>query len=220
MIIHTLVYDNISPAIIRAHEAVCQHFGLPVEYTRDNIAHGTWLAATVRGGAEDVIGFLDIDCVPTNRAIIDVAIDYARQQRTFIGIAQASNHFAPPANSHIFAAPAFFFIHREAWREMGCPAFDELAGSDTAQNVSRRAEELGKRYCCLYPTHWEKPSHEGVWRLGNYGVYGIGTHFHGGVYHLYQSRFNSHIELFTQRCNEICAGTFTTTGMRSAFTDL
>lgn len=218
--IHTLVYDNIAPELHAAHVAVCQHFDLNVEYTRANISHGTWLADTVRSSTEDVVGFLDVDCVPTNKAIVEYALAYAREQRTFIGIAQASNHLAPPANTHIFAAPAFFFIHREAWHEMGCPVFDETPDSDTAQNVSRRAEALGRRYRCLYPTHWEKMSHEGVWRLGNYGVFGVGTHFRGGIYHLYQSRFNSNVELFTRRCAEICTGAFTVDNMSSVFTQI
>lgn len=215
-LIHTLVYDNIPPVLCAAHKAVCQHFNLDVAYTHKNIKHGIWLDDTMKHSDADVVGFFDIDCVPTNKQIVEAAIDYARQHQSFIGIAQSSNHLAAPANSHIFAAPAFFFIHRTAWYEMDCPTFDETHDSDTAQNVSRRADHKGKKYRCLYPTHWDKLSHEGIWQLGNYGVYGIGTHFYGGVYHLYQSRFNANTALFAQRCAEIQNGTFTVTDMNPA----
>jgi hypothetical protein len=60
------------------------------------------------------------------------------------------------------------------------------------------------------PTHYEKPSKEGIWNLGPLGQYGIGTVFSDTVYHLYQGRYNDNVELFVKRCNEVIAGTFST----------
>ena len=36
------------------------------------------------------------------------------------------------------------------------------------------------------------------------------------VYHLYQGRFGSNLQLFIQRCDEIAAGTFSSAGHHSA----
>ena len=68
----------------------------------------------------------------------------------------------------------------------------------------------------MYPTHFERSPIEGLWALSNYGYYGIGTHFVGGIYHLYQGRYNTNIELFEKRCQDVIDGTFTTDGMHNS----
>jgi hypothetical protein len=161
--------------------------------------------------AADVVGFLDIDCVPTNKQVVDDAIQYAADNKSFVGIAQASNHIPP--KSHIFAAPAFFFIWRKTWKAMQRPTFSETPNSDVAENVSYAAEMAGIRYKTLYPTHWTAIPEEGVWRLHTYGLYGIGTHFEEGVYHLYQGRFEKNVQMFVNRCDDIIKGTFSTEHM-------
>jgi hypothetical protein len=218
-VIHTLVWDNIASDVVRWHKQLTQHFQLPVVYTHENTPHGAWMDRTLHAASEDVVGFFDIDCVPTNTAIVDYAVTYANTYRTFLGTAQATNHIGHEPRCHIFAAPAFFFIQRAAWHEIGAPSFAEAENCDVAQYVSKTAERAGRRYKCLYPTHWENQSTDGAWRLGNYGLYGIGTHYRGGVYHLYQSRYNYNVELFAKRCEEIIAGTFTVDDMHSTFED-
>jgi len=215
--IYCLAWDNTNPVMLQSHFGVTHHLGLEVVYCMENTPHGHWMNTILQGSTADVVGFLDADCVPTNKDVVKQAIDYAYTNKSFQGIAQASNHLQ--YKGHIFAAPAFFFIHRETWNELGRPTFSETQQADVAQNVSFCAEGLGKRYSCLYPTHWDREPLEGAWRLGNYGLYGIGTHFRGGVYHLYQGRYQQNVELFAQRCNEIVAGTFSTLDMRSSFDD-
>lgn len=80
--------------------------------------------------------------------------------------------------------------------------------SDVAEEVSFRAEKLGIRYRTLYPTCFELDPVEGVWALGSYGFYGIGTVFDNSVYHLFQSRFSQNVELFVRRCDEVIQGAF------------
>ena len=57
-------------------------------------------------GTNDIIGFIDIDCVVTNKKIIDDCLSYVDKNKSIIGIAQVSNHIAP--FTHIFVGPGFF----------------------------------------------------------------------------------------------------------------
>ncbi len=209
--IHTLAWNNGDPGMLDAHRRVTQHLQIPVCYHIKTMPHGAWIDSVLETAQTDVVGFLDSDCVPLNRDIVLQSAQWAFDNRSFIGIAQASNHIPP--KSHIFAAPAFFFISRTAWLDLGKPSFVESPRSDVAQEVSYRAEEAGLRYRTLYPTHFERePRDDGFWHLSNYGIYGIGTIFKGGVYHLYQGRNRDHTALFIQRCEQVVAGTFSTTG--------
>ena len=54
-----------------------------------------------------------------------------------------------------------------------------------------------------------------LWRLGNYGTYGIGSVFAERVFHLYQGRFADNVDLFVQVCSSIRNGSFSTAGYRS-----
>jgi hypothetical protein len=216
--IHTLSWPDNDPKMVAAHKAVTKYLELPVIYTEQKVMHGAWMNHILENSTADVLGFFDSDCVPTNKDIVMYAANYALAHQSFIGIAQASNHIAP--KSHIFAAPAFYFIYREAWTRIGKPSFLETfpqgGRSDVAEEVSYRAEERGLRYKALYPTHFEREPVEGAWHLGNYGIYGVGSHFEGGVYHLYQGRFGNNSDLFVQRCADIVEGKFSTDGMISS----
>jgi len=209
--INTLAWPNTDPRLVRAHTHVCKHIGIDVAYTMEQIPHGMWMDNILSSSKADVVGFLDADCVPLNKAVINAAVQYVVQTKSFLGLAQVSNHIPP--RSHIFAAPAFFFIWRDTWEKMGRPTFAETPQSDVAENVSYSAEMAGLKYKTLFPIAYTKPAREGVWPLHTYGNYGIGTLFEGGVYHLYQGRFPDNIKLFEQVCQSICNNTFSTQGM-------
>ena len=165
---------------------------------------------------EDVVVFFDADAVPTNSNIVMATVDYVRNTGGFVGIAQTSNHLDP---WHIYAGPAFFVIYRDAWLRMQRPSFCETSNCDVAQNISRVAPHFGVQHRCLYPTHWERKSAQSLWGLGNYGKFATGTHYRGGIYHLFQSWNTANAELFALRCSEIVAGTFSTNDMQLAFDD-
>ena len=208
---HTLCWPSADGKLVSAHSKVCKHFGLDVAYTVEEVPHGMWMDNILAHSTADVVGFLDVDCIPLNRQVVEQAITYAGQNQSMIGIAQVSNHI-PPA-SHIFAAPAFFFIWRETWDKLGRPTFAETPQADVAENVSYAAEMARLPFRTLFPTHYTKAPDEGIWKLHSYGVYGIGTVFEGGVYHLYQGRFPDNVDLFVKTCEEVVNGTFTTKGL-------
>ena len=175
---------------------------------------GFGLNHILENSKSDVIGFIENDCIPLNREIVEYAINYVQQSGTFIGAAQVANHI-PPFN-HIYAAPCFYFISREFWNSLGKPSFTETARSDVGEEISRIADERKITYKAIYPTHFERAPEEGIWKLGNYGYYGIGTVFGNNIYHLYQGRYQKNIELFKLRCQEIIDGTFSTNGFNSS----
>jgi|SRR5262245_28305894 len=215
--IHVLAWPNLDERIVASHRSVMEKFDLEVGYCRDQVRHGEWMNHVMAESRADVVGFFDADCVPTNRAVVDYAISYCANFESFIGIAQVSNHIG--LRSHIFAGPAFLFIWRKVWEQLGKPTFSEVSWpipADVAEHFSYAAEFKLKRYKTLYPTHWEREPTTGVWHLHTYGIYGIGTHFEKGVYHLYEGRSEANIDLFERRCREIVEGTFSTSGMKSS----
>lgn len=218
---HSFHWDNFSPEILAAHKRVMQHFGIDVEYTKENIPHGEWLDRVISQGTNKVIAIIEPDLIPLNLDVILQSAKYVYENDTFLGCAQTSNHIYPA--SHIFAAPAFFFITPSCYEKLGRPSFMPKGGrSDVAEELSYRAEELGIRYRTLYPSCFERGSAEGIWPLGSYGFFGIGTVFADSVYHLFQSRLAQNVELFVQRCDEVITNQFDTSGFISStdFSDI
>lgn len=212
---HSLAWPNIDPRMMSAQRAVMEHIGIKINYTHQEISHGVWMDHIMRESKSDIVGFFDIDCVPTNAYIIKECVDYVAEFKTFIGLAQVSNHIG--YRNHIFAAPCFFLMWRDCWLSLRRPSFMAIKRKcDVAENVSFQAEIAHIPYRALYPTHYEKNPPGSIWNLANYGRYGVGTHYQGGFYHLFNSRTNENIELFAQRCSEIMSGNFSTDGMISS----
>ncbi|WP_374252973.1 hypothetical protein [Acinetobacter brisouii] len=211
---HSFHWDNFNKDILAAHKKVMQHFGLNVKYTQENIHHGDWLDKVMSSSTASVIGIIEPDLIPLNLEIVKQAVQYVYENNTFLGCAQVSNHFHPA--THIFASPAFFFISRQCYLDLGKPSFSATKNADVAEHLSYLAEEKGLRYRTLFPTCFEKEPREGIWPLASYGYFGIGTVFQNSVYHLFQSRYAENVNLFVQRCNEVINNTFSTDGFISS----
>jgi hypothetical protein len=214
--INTLHWDNVDPHVLQSHRRVLEHFGFPVKYTSANIGHGQWMDRVLRESTTDVVGFLDCDCVPLSRAAITTSVEYAYANDTFVGVAQVSNYIEP--RSHIYAAPSFLFVARSCYERLGT----SMAGtsrSDVGEEFCYAAEAAQVSYRALYPTHFSREPRNGAWRLGNYGIYGIGTVFGSTAFHLFKCRSRRNTDLFVEQCDRIIHGAFTTVGMSNA-TDL
>lgn len=212
--INTLHWDNVDSRIILSHKKVMKSLAIPVNYNCSNIRHGVWMDIIFENTIADIYVFFDIDCVPINRDAYDESLQYVIDNNTFIGNAQVSNHIEP--KTHIFAAPSFFAISRDCYNKLNKPSFCETHRSDVAEEVSHVADSMGVNYRCLYPTKFDKASEtDGVWRLGGYGVYGIGTIFEDKFYHLFQSRIRKNVDLFERRCEEIITTGINTEGMHN-----
>lgn len=206
--LNSLYWPGSDPRIVEGHKSVTKHFGLSVNYHEERINHGYWMENVLKESDADVVGFFDIDCVPIKKEAVLNLLKYAAKNKSIAGCAQASNHIAPM--THIYVAACAIFIYKPLYVALGYPTLSETTNSDTAENLSYAAEANGVRMKALYPTKFENEPEEGVWRLNNYGFFGIGTVFGDDqFYHLYQSRFDQNIELFAKRCEQIVSGGFT-----------
>ena len=212
--IYSLFWDN-SSYLVESQKKVMDHFKIPITYHHINgMDHGTWIDLVMQNTSCDIVGIIDIDCVPLNREVVDKSIQYVKDNKSLIGLAQCANHIYP--YSHICGAAVFYFVHRQLWENLGKPSFKPNHRGDVSEEISWLCEENKIPYKALYPTYFEREPIEGVWRLGNYGYFGIGTVFNNSVYHLYQGRYQQHMDLFAKRCDEIVEGSFSTKGFYSS----
>ena len=177
-----LYWDNVDPRIVAAQRAVFAHFGYAIDQREGTgVNHGDFLDAYMAELDEDDVALLtDVDCFPLNRDIVERAFAAARAGQIF-GCAQSSNHIDP---DRLFAAPMFMAISRRAWDALGRPSFRADAGNDVAQKLNDIAREKGVVIEMLYPWAAVVPK----WRLGDVALYGLGTFYRGGVFHLYELR--------------------------------
>jgi hypothetical protein len=178
----SLYWDNIDPRVVEAQREVFAHFGLSIDQReRTGTNHGDFLDAFMAEIAEDDVALLmDIDCFPLNREMVDRAFAAARAGRIF-GCAQSTSHVD---SDRLFVAPMFMAISRRTWEGLGRPSFRPDASHDVAQRLNEVATAAGVGIEMLYPWGCIVPK----WRLGEIALYGIGTFYRGGVFHLFESR--------------------------------
>jgi hypothetical protein len=178
----SLYWDNIDPRLIGAQRDVFAHFGFDIDQReRTGLNHGDFLDGYMTEiGEDDIALLMDIDCFPLNREIVDRAFAAARAGRIF-GCAQSTSHVDP---DRLFVAPTFMAISRRTWDGLGRPSFRPDATNDVAQRLNELATAAGIDTEMLYPWGCIVPK----WRLGEIALYGIGTFYLGGVFHLFESR--------------------------------
>ena len=178
-----LYWDNIDRRVVEAQRAVFAHFGYEIDQReRTGLDHGDFLDGFMAElGPDDAALLTDIDCFPLNREIVARAFAAAREGAIF-GCAQSTNHIDP---DRLFVAPMFMAISRKTWDALGRPSFRPDAENDVAQRLNDIARERGVKIEMLYPWGAIVPK----WRLGDVGLYGLGTFYRGGVFHLFESRW-------------------------------
>jgi hypothetical protein len=179
----SLYWDNIDRRVVEAQRAVFAHFGFTIDQReRTGLDHGDFLDGFMAEiGEDDVALLMDIDCFPLNREIVDRAFAAARAGRIF-GCAQSTSHVDP---DRVFVAPMFMAISRRTWDALGRPSFRPDARNDVAQRLNEVAVAAGVVIERLEPWGCIVPK----WRLGDIGLYGVGTFYRGGVFHLFESRW-------------------------------
>jgi hypothetical protein len=195
-----MYWDNIDPRIIEAQAKIFSYFGYPIEQVeKTGLDHGDWMDSVMEDLAEEeTILFVDIDCIPTKKSAIEKAIDAARQGK-FYGVAQVANH---KDKTHIYISPVYMCLSKASWRAMGSPSFKETDISDAGQNVTRVAEKLGFPLEMSMTTGCLKP----MWNLADVGLYGIGTFYQSGLFHLFQARKQRNIKWFLRVVEQVLSG--------------
>jgi hypothetical protein len=97
-------------------------------------------------------------------------------------------------------------ISKQYYEAIGKPNTVNNHRSDVAQELTRAAVEHEKRIKMYFPTSFQGIPRGGIWRLGGYGYYGIGTIYDNKMYHLYQTRFAKNVDMFVETCNHILTG--------------
>lgn len=193
-----MYWDNIAPEIREKQSEVFKRMSYPIlQLERTGQQHGEFIDNQMNlASSEDILIFVDIDCVPLNQSIIKEAIEFAASGGIW-GCAQVSNHLSDP--NHIFIAPLFHAIQKNTWLKIGSPSYQRDDDNDVGQRVTRQAEAHH------IPLHFSNPEFSLIpkYRFQNLYPYGIGCFFQGGIFHLYESRRKEFRPLFTQVCNSI-----------------
>jgi hypothetical protein len=218
MIFNCYYTDNIHPQILEDHSRCCDKNQIKVSYTKDSInsnnhenaynSHGDFMDFVMKSSNEDVVCFLDVDCIPYDRELLENIFRWVRDNNSFVGNAQNVSHSG--LKYLIYAAPSLLMVSKKAWEELERPSFrwnmvDDVAHVDTAQTLTIRADMSFLNYRLLYPIGYDQEADKG-WCLGNYGKYGKGTLYPGSWHYFRISEITKEKqipELWSRRVDDI-----------------
>ena len=189
---HTFIVEDICEELMEDHKKVCSYLDIEVvyhtapptpDYHEAYTLHGQMMTQLMVEEKDEVVCFLDADCLPWNTTVLQRSYNYALDQKSFIGNAQNISH--QRMKNRLYAAASTLFVSKDGWEKLDKPDLGWFVYGDvqvdTAQILSLRADDIGFEYKLLYPIG----SEELRWPLGNYGYYGIGT-VYPGSYHYFQ----------------------------------
>ena len=198
MKIHSMFWGNIDPRIPECQKRVFNKLGLEViQHRLDGVDHGTWMDWVLDNEKEeDVILFMDIDCIPLLKTAID-NVESTCENGSLYGAAGCANHLD---KNRDYAGAWFVGVNVNTWNKLGRPTCRALSISDVAQNLTDCWRDNGVNVTLVYPNKVEIPK----WDLPNMPLgYGIGTTYGNLCYHLFESRSNENIERFVKKCEEV-----------------
>jgi len=206
---HTFYTNNLPEKLIEDHKKVCNHIGIEVEYHSEEFtdydgvytAHGKFMTSVME--QEEVACFLDIDCLPHNKELLEKAYSCAVENQSFVGNAQNISH--TQMRNHIYAAASCLIVAKDAWNTLGNPDFSWFMQNgvqiDTAQLLTLRADQIGMSYQLMYPIGYDDKEE---YKLSGYGMYGTGTLYPATWHYFRISKFKDLIpDLWTTRVNNI-----------------
>lgn len=205
--------DNIPKKLIEQHSKCSELLNINVEYVevkyKDTFlerykSHGEIMNWLLTNSDEEVICFLDLDCLPYNKSILEQVYEWVKDNRSFCGNAQNVSH--TEMRNHIYAAPSMLMVHKSAYEKLGNPnlscVFENgFTKIDTAQLLTLRADRIGFSYQMLYPIGYDGPEN---YKLSGYGMYGKGT-LYPGTYHYFSltDHLDNIPDLWERRVNNI-----------------
>ena len=197
---HTFYTENIPTQILEDHKKCCDKHKLEVVYHKEKsydnyddvyTAHGNFMTSVLEEEKE-IACFLDIDCLPYKKEVLEKAYHWANSNSSFVGHAQNISHTS--MRNHIYAAASCLFVSKDAWKRLGSPSMSWFIQNenqiDTAQILTLRADQIGMNYQLMYPLGWDEG--EG-YKLGGYGMYGTGTLYPGAWHYFRISKFKDQI---------------------------
>ena len=199
---NTFYTDDIPSFVVDLHKEICKGFQFEVNYHVEKKKpvdekngyiypgyreHGEFMDHVLKTSEDEVVAFLDIDCLPTNKWNIEDTFNYVNSTKSFAGNAQNVSH--QPSRNFIYAAASFLVIHKDSWKLLGEPSmiYQEKQNGmllDTAARLTHRANQIGHDYQLYLPCGYDLPFDTPV-KLGPYGWYGRGTHYYN-TWHLFR----------------------------------
>jgi hypothetical protein len=212
------------------HKKVFNHFNIKVNYVHEVKLHGEILNEISRKEDVDYLCFVDVDSVPLTSKILETLISRIYNKNAIIGIEQTSNnhrneadkemalfhanqrgekisnHISPRGNHNnltnddpCYAGPAFFVISKKIYEVLGEPSYLETYRSDCGEELSYVARDKNAEVKYIKFSHCVEPK----WFLKEGVEFGIGSTYEDLVYHNFQARAATHIDLFIEKCKNI-----------------
>lgn len=198
--VFSLYWDNIDERIVHHQKKIFDQFQIPIKQHRiDALDHGEWMDWVMSFYDQDVVLFVDIDCIPLTSGIVMQSLEKAAKGILF-GATGCANHLDP---SRVFVPPFWCAINRHQWVAVNRPSAKSNRFCDVGQNWTDVFVASRQKIEFLAVTGCEQPK----WNLpGSPMAFGIGTTYGNAVYHLFESRTTVNIERFICRCNAVCEG--------------
>ena len=209
---HVFYTDNYEEGFIKDHKACSKKQNIETVYHPNSLrnfddiykGHGDFMTSMMDEETEDVVGFLDLDCLVHNGRLLANLYDWANENNSFIGNAQCVSHGI--ANHH-YPAPSTLLVSKKAWMKLGKPSFtwfyDENGVQfDTAQRLALEADKIKMSYGLLYPLGYDGPT---VWHMQGFGNFGTGTLYPASWHHFQISQYNNNAstDLWSRRVHAI-----------------
>jgi hypothetical protein len=211
---HTFCTDNIPQNLISQHSSCCKLIGIEVEYhivkydesyLRRYQQHGEIINWLMINSNDDVVCFLDLDCLPYDKSVLEKVYEWVESNQSFCGNAQNVGHTL--MRNHVFASQSMLMVHKKAYENlgspnMGCSVSEKgITQIDTSQLLTLRANQSGFSYRLLYPIGYDGPEE---YQLSGYGKYGKGT-LYPGTYHYFalSECVNNLPDTWNKRVNQI-----------------
>ena len=195
--LYSLYWDNIDPALVAAQKAVFEHFGLSINQHRiQGFNHGEWMDwMLARMEDADVLGFIDIDCVPLSKDNLLASVQKAAAG-ALVG-AEGCDNGRPPLRS--YAGAWYVFVNREVWHALGRPSGKATPHTDVGQMWTDAWQDRKLPVELIPPTSCAVPK----WDLpGRPQAFGVATTYGKDCFHLFESRFGNQ-RYFLDKCREI-----------------
>ncbi len=207
--------ENRDMEVTEYHKKVMDYHGIACNYIKCNfpmVSHGQMMNmvinSTIDDRKPDYYLFMDNDAIFLKRYALEMIYNIASNKLTVFGHAWQSNHKHGPNGMipHPYASQATLCFSRKLYNDIGRPDCDHFKErSDTAEEITYRAKELGYIVSLIYPSHVEDANTD----LDNGCKYGLGnTYGPNLMYHCSQAPDARHKGLFIEKCQEVLDGKY------------
>lgn len=214
--VFSVYFENISQDVVNAQRECIKKF-LPQDWTflqvlhqpaqGDRYPHAHALEKCIEMSADDLIVFLDIDCIPLSKHAF-LFLQEKVVLTGFAGAVQRANHINN--NRHLYIGPFCMAITKTCYKELGSPSFCETTRGDAGEELTYKWEE--KNYTGMglksKSVMWPFSSSNAIWDLDfgfkfglgtAYGTIGLGELF----YHSFNARDPHMQKVFVDKCYSV-----------------